>query len=64
MFKSRYITYIAIGGACLGYTACKIPAVTGREADKNVPAAFNDAPGASAAPWRGKDFSPMPILPP
>ncbi|WP_298717417.1 TolC family protein [Chitinophaga sp.] len=55
MFKRRYFTYIALSGACLAYTACRIPAVTGKEADRNVPAAFSGASGASTAPvaWKG-----------
>lgn len=56
MFKRRYFTYIALGGACLAYTACKIPAVTGKEADNNVPAAFSGTPGASTAPVAWKEF--------
>lgn len=62
MSKNRYITYLAIGGACLAYTACKIPAITGREADRNVPAAFNGAPGASASPMAWKEFFADPDL--
>ncbi|WP_341842879.1 TolC family protein [Chitinophaga caseinilytica] len=56
MFNRRTITYIAIGCASLGYTACKIPAITGKEADKNMPAAFNSAPGASSAAVQWKEF--------
>lgn len=56
MFKRRYFIYIILSATCLTYTACKIPALTGREADKNVPAAFSGAPGASTAPVAWKEF--------
>lgn len=56
MFKRRYFIYLAIGSACLGYTACKIPAITGKEANRQMPAAFNGEPGASTAPIAWKTF--------
>lgn len=55
MFKYRKLTYIAVGCACLTYTACKIPELAETPAINNVPASFNgsgDTVSTASMSWK------------
>ncbi|WP_153798096.1 TolC family protein [Foetidibacter luteolus] len=55
MIRKTVYKYISIGGICLGFAACSVPAVVSKTENSNTPAAYNsqqDSTNSAQVKWK------------